>query len=153
MSMIKNMVTWLDSIKTPAWVDFIRIGLGLFIVYKGLVFTFNFEVFTQNMVSIGWIFIAAHVAQYILFIHLVGGALLAMGAHTRSMSFLNIPILAGAVVFNYKQFLTAENHMELPAALVVLSLLLLTFFYGSGKYSVDAIRKRREALRGSLGSG
>lgn len=145
--MIKDMVKWLDSIKTPPWVDFLRIVVGMFIIYKGLLFTFNFDVFTQNMISIGWIYIAAHVAQYILFIHLVGGALLALGAHTRSMCLLNIPILIGAVVFNYERFLTAENHMELPTALVVLFVLGIVFIYGSGKYSIDAVRKERKQLR------
>jgi uncharacterized membrane protein YphA (DoxX/SURF4 family) len=94
---------------------------------------------------VGWVLIAAHLAHAILFIHLVSGIVLLLGAATRLMSLVNIPILAGAVVFNYKNLLNVENYMELDLAIVALLLLILVFFMGSGQYSLDEMRRRLDA--------
>ena len=69
------------------------------------------------------------------------------GALTRWMCLLNIPILAGAVIFNYKQMLTAENYMEFPMALVILGLLILVAITGSGKFSLDHIMEQRIKMK------
>lgn len=141
--MVNKFNNWLDSIHPPAWIDFLRIAVGLFIVYKGAIFAINFESFTENIASVGWIFIAAHLGQVIIFVHLVCGIVLVLGAYTRLMSMLNIPILAGAVIFNYKMMLTSQNYMELPMAIIVLGLLILIFITGSGKFSLDQRQKTR----------
>jgi uncharacterized membrane protein YphA (DoxX/SURF4 family) len=141
MDTIKSINAWLDSRHPPAGMDFIRILLGIFIVYKGVQFTSNFQQFTADIESIGWAFIAAHAAQYILFIHFVGGLLIVMGAFTRAMCLLNLPILAGAVVFNSQKYFTMQN-MELPVAAIVLALLIIFFIYGSGRISVDELRRK-----------
>ncbi|MBL6447315.1 DoxX family protein [Fulvivirga sp. 29W222] len=145
--MVNKFNHWLDSIHPPIWVDFLRIAVGLFIVYKGAIFTINFESFTENIASVGWIFIAAHLGQVIVFVHLVCGIILILGAYTRLMSFLNIPILAGAVIFNYKMMLTSDNYMELPMAVIILALLILVFITGSGKFSLDERQKRVDHLK------
>ena len=82
-------------------------------------------------------------AHAIIFIHMAGGIILMCGALTRWMCILNIPILAGAVIFNYKQMLTENNYMEFPMAMIVLSLLLFIAIVGSGKFSLDHIKKQR----------
>lgn len=143
--MLDSFNRWLDSRHPPIWVDVLRIVVGLFIVYKGAIFTLNYESFTAHIASVGWIFIAAHLGQVIIFIHLVCGTILTLGAYTRVMSMLNIPIVAGAVVFNYKRLLTAENYMELPVAILVLALLILVFLYGSGRLSLDQRRRMMSA--------
>lgn len=142
MDAIKSIDTWLDTKKAPVWMDIIRIILGLFIVYKGYEFTSNFDMFTQNVGSIGVAFMAAHLAHYIIFVHLVGGILLALGTFTRSMCILNLPILVGAVIFNYSHFNTVEK-MGLPVAIIVLIMLTLIMIYGAGKYSLNAIKMNR----------
>ena len=142
MDAIKSIDTWLDTKKAPVWMDIVRIILGLFIVYKGYEFTSNFEIFTQNVGSIGVAFMAAHLAHYIIFVHLVGGILLALGTFTRSMCILNLPILVGAVIFNYSHFNTVET-MGLPVAIIVLIMLVLIMIYGAGNYSLNAIKKNR----------
>ncbi len=143
MSTFKKFDSWLDSLRAPIWMDVIRIFLGVFLIYKGTVFALNFETFTDNISSIGWTYIAGHLAQYILFVQLLGGLMLILGAYTRSMCLLNIPILVGAIVFNYKRILTPENYMELPMAIVVLVLLIVLFFFGSGRLSLEQIRRDR----------
>ncbi len=141
---MEKFMNWFTSVNAPTWVDPLRILVGGFIVYKGIIFTNNFQSFTANIESVGWYLVAAHLAQAIIFIHLVCGIILILGAATRLMSLVNIPILAGAVIFNYKQLLTADNYMEFEMAIAVLVLLVLVFYMGSGRFSLDYRRKQHE---------
>ena len=120
-----GIVQKVESICPPILVDFVRIALGGFITYKGIVFASNFSSFTANIQSVGWVFIAAHLAHAIIFFHTVGGIILMFGALTRLVCLLNIPIVAGAVVFNYIRMPTRDGYMELPTASIVLVLLIL----------------------------
>lgn len=142
-----GIIQKIESIRPPILVDILRIALGGFITYKGIVFASNFDSFTANIQSVGWIFVAAHLAHAIIFIHMAGGIILMCGAITRWMCLLNIPILAGAVIFNYKQMLTADNYMEFPMALTILLLLILVAITGSGKFSLDYIMAQRIKLK------
>ena len=72
------------------------------------------------------------------------------GVLTRWMCLLNIPTLAGAVIFNYKQMLTADNYMEFPMAVIILSLLVLIAITGSGKFSLDYVRDQRLKMKVDL---
>ncbi|WP_420575880.1 DoxX family protein [Ekhidna sp.] len=142
-----GIIQKIESINPPILVDFLRIALGGFITYKGIVFVSNFDSFTANIQSVGWVFVAAHLAHAIIFIHMAGGIILMTGALTRWMCLLNIPILAGAVIFNYKQMLTADNYMELPMAAITLGALILVAITGSGKFSLDYIREQRIKMK------
>jgi putative oxidoreductase len=128
----------------PVWVDFLRVAVGAFIVFKGVVFVLNIDLFVANISSVGWIYVAAHLAHVIIFVHLVCGVVLVAGAYTRVMSLLNIPILAGAVIFNYKKMLTADNYMELEIAIGVLVVLILVFIMGGGRFSLDGKRSKNK---------
>ncbi|MEQ8904861.1 DoxX family protein [Ekhidna sp.] len=144
-----GIIKKIESIQPPIFVDLLRILLGGFITYKGIVFASNFDSFTANIQSVGWVFVAAHLAHAIIFIHMAGGIILMCGALTRWMCLVNIPILAGAVIFNYLQMLTAENYMEFPMALATLGLLILIAITGSGKFSLDYIRDQRLKMKSS----
>ncbi len=143
MGTISKLNAWFDAKKAPAWLDFFRIAVGIYIIYKGIEFMMNFNAFTENINSVGWVFIAVHAAHYIIFIHLVGGAVIALGAYTRLSAAINIPILIGAVDFNLIR-LQSGNYAEFIASLVVLGFLIAFFIYGEGKYSINEIRKNRE---------
>ena len=142
MNVSRKFSNWLDARKAPVWMDVIRVFLGVFLFYKGFVFTMNFESLHVIAASISWIFISIPLAHYVSIVHLAGGALLALGAYTRSMCLLNIPILMGAVLINYERFLTVDDHMELTAAITVVVLLGLFFVYGGGRFSLDELRRR-----------
>ena len=136
-----DLLTKLKAYNPPILVDFLRIAAGGFIVYKGIIFAANFQSFTSNIESVGWIMIAAHMGQVIIFIHVVCGSLLMLGGATRLMSLLNIPILAGAVIFNYMKMLTVENYVELETTIVLLVVLLIILATGSGRFSIEHMRK------------
>ena len=147
MTTIQNIQTQLEAIKAPILVDVARILLGSFIVFKGIQFTMDFESIIENLGSMTMILLVHPLAYYIIFFHVIGGALIVLGAYTRAMSLLNIPILLGAVIFNSKTFLTTPDFMELSTAIIVLVLLVVIFIYGSGKYSFEEIRRKREARK------
>jgi uncharacterized membrane protein YphA (DoxX/SURF4 family) len=93
-------------------------------------------------------FMAVLIAHYVIFAHLLGGPLLAAGLFTRIMSFIQIPILLGAVILVNapKGFMSVGNHMELEASVVVLVGLITFMIFGAGKFSVDA-KRRQEKIR------
>lgn len=142
MNAVQRIDLWLDTVKAPSWMDVIRLALGIFIFYKGFIFTQNFQALTENVASMDGLFLTIPIAHYISITHLVGGCLIAMGAYTRAMCLLNLPILIGAVIFNADHFLTVENHLELAMAIIVLALLALFFIYGGGRFSLDELRRR-----------
>ena len=116
--------------------DMLRIYLGLALIGKGYYFIRNLtELFdlTSSAVSYGD-FILAH---YILLAHLVGGLCIVAGVFTRLAIFMNIPILFGAVTMIHLPEGLFQANQGLELSVLVLFLLCLSFYHGSGKFSVD----------------
>lgn len=143
MSVITNVERWGNSHR-PGFLDFFRIILGLFITYKGLFFVTHMDEFEMTTSGINVYFAGLTVAHYVVFAHILGGPLLAVGLFTRVVSVMQLPILIGAVfLVNYpKGFLSIGQHMELWASILVLVGLLVFIVFGAGKFSIDAKRRR-----------
>ncbi|GGZ33794.1 hypothetical protein GCM10007049_28880 [Echinicola pacifica] len=138
MEYITKLEMWADS-HHPRWIDFIRIALGLFIFYKGILFISNTGALMELMSNNDLQFFNLALAHYVAFAHLVGGIMIATGLLTRFAIIFQIPILLGAVFFiNINSgFLSASNNLEFELSLSVLILLCVFLFYGSGKFSMD----------------
>lgn len=147
MDLASKINQWLDSRYSPAWLDGIRVVLGGFLFIKGLIFTANFQNLTENVQSLGLVYMAVIAGHYIYLIHTAGGLLIALGAYTRAMCILNFPILVGAVLFNYKNFLVMDRLMELEIAIAVLIGLIVFFIFGGGRFSLDELRRRDNARK------
>ena len=96
MDAIHKIEHWADT-HHPKWIDFIRVVLGLFILYKGILFISNTGAL-MNLIreaDIGFFHMA--LAHYVAFAHLVGGLLIAIGLLTRLAVVIQIPILLMAV--------------------------------------------------------
>ncbi len=137
----------IDNAKKPAILDFFRIALGLFITYKGVVFSINIDSLMTTTAGINMFFAGAALAHYVIFAHLLGGPLIALGLFTRVVCIIQIPVLIGAIIFvNYpKGFLSIGNHMELEISILVLSALILFTVLGAGSFSIDERRKKDPA--------
>jgi putative oxidoreductase len=146
MSVITNIERWGNSHR-PAFLDIIRIILGLFITYKGFYFVANMSNLEMTTHGINNYFAGAYLAHYIVFAHVLGGPLIAFGLFTRIVSLIQLPILIGAVfMVNYpKGYLAIGHHMELWVSILVLVGLIVMMIFGAGNYSIDA--KRRKELR------
>lgn len=140
----------MDARFAPAWLDLIRVILGVFLFVKGLIFTANFQVLAENVQSMGMVYVAVIAAHYIYLVHAAGGLMIALGAYTRAMSALNIPILLGAVIFNATHFLTVDDLMELEMSVLVLVGLVVYFLFGGGRFSVDELRRRDARRKGEM---
>lgn len=136
MTVIAGIERWREQ-HHPAWIDFFRILLGIFLVAKGVALIDDRE-------QIEWLLVKNHVdflffiaANYVIVCHFAGGLLIASGLITRWAIGFQLPILISAVFFvNLPQQLSGINS-ELGISIAVLVLLLFFFFYGSGNFSMD----------------
>jgi putative oxidoreductase len=146
MSVITNVENWGNSHR-PAFLDIVRIILGLFITYKGFYFTIHMDELEMTASGVNTYFAGAFLAHYVVFAHILGGPLIAVGLFTRIVSLIQLPILIGAVfMINYpKGYLGIGQHMELWTSILVLVGLIVMMVFGAGNYSIDA-KRRKEML-------
>ena len=138
MDLLHRLEFWGES-HHPRWMDFVRIALGIFLVYKGIDFLNNMSDLVSLMssqTSFGsFTYILA--GHYVVFAHILGGILLTLGVLTRFACLIQIPVMIGAVFF-----VSTNGAMLRPYSLILLSilvLLLLIYFLiaGNGPLSVN----------------
>ena len=126
-------------------VDIIRIVLGAILLIMGIRFGGNpHDVLGTVGNHTG--FMSLFVVHYIVMCHLVGGVLLVLGLISRIAAIVQIPILIGAVIFAIIGDGYGSIYTQFWFPLVVLAMLFVVSYYGSGRYSLDeAMRERRKA--------
>ncbi len=141
MNVFHKIEYWGDR-HHPAWLDVVRIGLGVFLFLKGIGFisdtTRLIELVNGLKIDL-WPVMAVH---YVAFAHIFGGFLIALGVLTRLSCLLQIPILLVAVFFvNIRQGFSYLNS-ELWVSMVTLLLVILFYIVGSGRFSMDEWMRR-----------
>lgn len=141
MNTLQKIDHW-SATHRSVWLDYLRIILGLFILAKGIIFIADLEGLNKIITNSRFEFIAIGLMHYVVFAHLTGGILIALGLLTRFAVFCQLPVLIGAVMFvnAEKGFFSAQS--ELGISLVTLALLVFFLIYGSGKLSADAYMNR-----------
>lgn len=144
MNALFKIEHWADSHR-PGFFVALRLFLGIFITYKGLEFMFNINDLQELAGTRGFIFYSTAIAHYVIFAHVLGGPLIALGAFTRWISLIQLPILIGAVfLVNYpKGFLSVGSLMELEMSILILVLLIVFIVFGAGKLSIDQLRRNQ----------
>ena len=147
MNMITKIEGW-GNAHRPGFLDIFRIALGLFITYKGFSFLGNIESLEMSIEGANMYVAGVALAHYVVFAHVLGGPLIALGLLTRIMCFIQLPILIGAVaLINYpKGFMSVGNHMELELSITVLVGLIVFMIFGAGKFSIDEKRRKEREL-------
>jgi uncharacterized membrane protein YphA (DoxX/SURF4 family) len=143
MNTIENIEHWADA-HHPRWIDYVRIALGLFIFYKGVIFISDKSALMDMMNNLDTALFNMAMVHYVAFAHLFGGILIAIGLLTRLAVIFQLPILLVAVFLvniNTGFFSVADN-LEFEISLIVLIALIVFLIYGSGKFSVDAFMKK-----------
>jgi putative oxidoreductase len=136
MAWTNNVDSW-QTKHHPIIYDIGRVALGLFLLYKGLMFISDTAALAQIMEKSQFEFIAFGLAHMVAFAHLVGGPMIALGLKTRFAAAVQIPILVGAVLFvNPNRGFYSEN-TELWVSILVLMVLVVYLIGGSGYYSLD----------------
>ena len=144
MEVTHKMNLWADR-HHPIWLDFIRLGLGIFLFVKGLIFISDIAVLERLLININMDWSSFWFAHYIAFAHLVGGLLIAMGLVTRLAVLFQLPILIGAVLFVRPGLEYGSINTEWWVSVLTLCLLIVFFVFDSGRWSIDHyMRTHRE---------
>lgn len=109
METFKRIKIW-GNHHHPKWVDYIRIALGLVLIWKGIAFILNLDVLdfylrdTGIADRLGLSISITVLAHLIIILHLIGGLCIAIGFRTRLFCLFNLPVLLCAVtLINLKQ--------------------------------------------------
>lgn len=146
MNYLQRLEIWGES-HHPKYLDILRIALGIFLCIKGIEFANNTAILTETMGSrISFnTFLVSVLIQYVIFAHIIGGFLIAVGLLTRLACLLQIPILIGALIF------VDWNVMEYFSAffIALLTLVLLCYFMliGSGPWSLERGMFKNEKVK------
>lgn len=149
MNLLYSIEKWGDT-HHPKWLDFIRMLLGIFLFIRGVLFINNMDQLSALMTKsefLGSMSLGV-LAHYVVFAHIVGGALVAFGLLTRLACLVQIPVLLGAVFFvNSDSGLISLNE-GLWLSILVLALLIFFLVSGSGPISVDEQMRRQAESTG-----
>lgn len=145
--MIQRLEHWGES-HHPLWMEVVRMVLGAFLCYKGVQFAQESSLMTLMIGNMPFNdFLLLLLSHYILFAHIMGGFLLAIGMLTRLASLIQIPILLGAIVFVNLSPSALNQFSELVLSIVVLLLLLYFAVSGSGPWSFDWYINKRDNIQ------
>lgn len=132
--------TWVETQRRHL-LDLVRIYLGMGLLIKGIFYLFNPELAAPS-VSPEWMRAAAGIVPYL---HICGGALLAVGLLTRFAAILQMPIVFAALSFVHLPQMTlgmeARERVEFSA--LVLFLLAVIAVAGPGPLSLAERRGHR----------
>jgi uncharacterized membrane protein YphA (DoxX/SURF4 family) len=149
MNLIHRLEHWGDT-HHPKWIDLLRIALGIFLCFKGIEFAQN----TGKLMSIMnnqipfSSFMLILLSHYILFAHIMGGFMLAMGMLTRFAALIQIPVLLGAIIFVNSKSPMWGQFSELSLSILILLLLCYFLVVGGGRWSFDwYLDHSREAMK------
>lgn len=132
MKTVIQLNKWANA-HTNIAIDVVRIVTGLFLIFKGLQFSFQTN-YLADIVRTSGLGTGLILEHYIAMAHIAGGFLVAMGLITRWSLIIQLPIFVGAVVIN---FIGVMNVSELLQASAMLLSSIFFIFYGSGKHSAD----------------
>ncbi len=124
-----------------AWLDFLRVLLGAYILIKGIAFAADTQSLNLIIKNSKFDFLAAGLAHYVIFAHIAGGLLILIGLVTRVAIAFQLPVILGAIIFvnAEKGFFSVNSELEVSIAIMLL--LIVFLIYGSGKYSIDHYMK------------
>ncbi len=144
MNVFQRVETWGDR-HHPAWLDIVRIGLGVFLFIKGIGFISDTTRLAEIVNGLKIDLFPVIAVHYVAFVHIFGGFLIALGVLTRLSCLLQIPILLVAVFFvNLRQGFSYLNS-ELWLSLLSLILVIVFYIVGSGRFSMDEWMRQHPA--------
>jgi putative oxidoreductase len=123
------------------WLDILRIALGIFLCYKGVDFLNNMSSMMTLMTGSTPFseFMLLVIGHYVVFAHILGGFLIAIGVLTRFACLIQIPILIGAIIFVNSSADVMRPYSELFISILVLLLLVLFLIIGNGPWSASLL--------------
>jgi uncharacterized membrane protein YphA (DoxX/SURF4 family) len=138
MEKLRQFVDWAEA-HPKVWLDCIRIYLGLGLFVRGVFIITNtraeFILELLKRMDFPWL-VTVVLLHYIALAHLVGGLMLTVGLLTRIGAWVQVPILAGALLVHRHEGLMAGGQ-SLEFSALVFFLLVIFSVSGAGPLSVD----------------
>ena len=138
MKILQKIKLW-GNHHQPRWLGFLRIALGLILIWKGIEFILNLNVLATFLresgltYKIGTAVSITLLTHLIIALHLIGGICIALGIRTRIFCLLNLPVLIGAVfLVNLRQNIF-KPYSEFWLSLFVLLLIVCFLIEGNGR--------------------
>jgi uncharacterized membrane protein YphA (DoxX/SURF4 family) len=132
----QTITEWCSENKDVLW-DLLRIYLGFALVVKGFVYILSWRSLVVLMESAGVPFAGHGLSEVVALAHIAGGLMLAFGLLTRWGAMIQIPNLAGAVLFVHGKNGLFTEQQTLEFSVLVLALLVMFAFGGAGRLSID----------------
>jgi putative oxidoreductase len=136
--MLRKIKDWGNS-HHPAFIDGLRVMLGVFLLLKGYAFL-------QNMAYLKWILSTQQLTSlsagalsfimfYVIFSHMAGGILIMLGILTRLAALVQLPVIVCSVLIinSFKSTLNTQMWLSVLCCILLLFFLLM----GSGPFSLD----------------
>ena len=138
MEKLRHWIDWAEA-HPKVWLDGVRIYLGLGLFIRGVFIITNtraeFVSALLQQLEYPWI-VTVFLLHYIALAHLIGGLMLTVGLLTRIAAWVQVPILAGALVMHRGEgLMSGDQSLEFSA--LVLFLLVTFAISGAGPVSVD----------------
>lgn len=140
MGTIKQLNKWANN-HSYTFIDILRIFLGVFIFSKGAQFVINNQALNDLFSPLEDLVGGMLAIHLVIPAHLIGGIMIVFGLMTRMAVVVQIPLLIGAVVINFKGEMNATN---LILATITLVFCIFFLIYGSGKHSADYYFKMQQ---------
>jgi putative oxidoreductase len=138
MNKLTHWIDWAEA-HPKVWLDCIRMYLGLGLFIRGVFIITNtraeFVSALLEQQQLPWI-VTAGLLHYVALAHLIGGLMLTVGLLTRIAAWVQIPILAGALLLHRGEGLMSGGQ-SLEFSALVLFLLMTFAISGAGPVSVD----------------
>lgn len=138
MTRLKLIEKW-GNHHHPAFLDIIRVVLGLFLLIKGFTFLQNNAYLEYMLASLNLSFLTTGMIKaimfYVIFTHMAGGSLIMLGIFTRLACLLQIPVICAAiaVINNLRSVLNSDWWLSVSCLFFLLVFIVL----GSGPFSLD----------------
>ncbi|MBS0664803.1 MAG: DoxX family protein [Verrucomicrobia bacterium] len=136
---MQKLIAWTETHR-EAWLDCVRIYLGLGLLARGLLLITNtstgYLVDMLQRTGQPWLLTGA-LLHYVMLAHFVGGAMLTAGFLTRLAAAAQIPVLAGAVFIVHRRDGLFAMGQSLEFSALVLFLLVVFVVSGAGPLSLD----------------
>lgn len=136
MNYILKIENWAEH-HHPAWLDYLRILLGVIFILKGVAFIINREQIMNTLAQNQYWVIHYAAAHYVIGGYIVCGIAIILGLFLRLAVLFEIPALLGAMFYVDMNSSIFSLNSEAAYSIVILALLVFFFFYGPGKLSVD----------------
>jgi uncharacterized membrane protein YphA (DoxX/SURF4 family) len=133
---MSNVDDWISDNRDLAW-GCLRVYLGFALVLKGYMYLGHQADLTTLMVASQVPFASAGLAKCAAVVHVVGGLMLAFGLKTRLGAAIQIPNVAGAILFVHAKDGLFSPGQTLELAMLVLFVLMLYALTGAGRWSTD----------------